>query len=199
MSTPTGSKFSLPLRSNIPTYQFIFPGGDTQVVTNLEYRIPIFGPVILAAFFDAGFNKISRPDQLRLNPERVDELNAAFPTGRLSTPRRRSLRDAGIRASTGLELQVMMPVVNAPFRLYWAYNPLRRPDTAPAAGGRGSLVIPEPGYIPECDSAVRKLVAVRRKTDTVPFFDRANILKIRYHGDRYRRDTIKNSRSLIRL
>ena len=25
--------------------------------------------------------------------------------------------------STGLELQVMLPVVNAPFRLYWAYNP----------------------------------------------------------------------------
>ena len=28
-----------------------------------------------------------------------------------------------MRSSTGLELQVMMPVVNAPFRLYWAYNP----------------------------------------------------------------------------
>jgi len=28
-----------------------------------------------------------------------------------------------VRASTGLELQVMLPVVNAPFRLYWAYNP----------------------------------------------------------------------------
>ena len=27
--------------------------------------------------------------------------------------------------STGLELQVIMPVVNAPFRIYWAYNPLR--------------------------------------------------------------------------
>ena len=27
------------------------------------------------------------------------------------------------RTSTGLELQVIMPVVNAPFRLYWAYNP----------------------------------------------------------------------------
>jgi outer membrane protein insertion porin family len=24
--------------------------------------------------------------------------------------------------SVGLELQVLMPVVNAPFRLYWAYN-----------------------------------------------------------------------------
>jgi outer membrane protein insertion porin family len=27
--------------------------------------------------------------------------------------------------STGLELQVIMPVVNAPFRFYYAYNPLR--------------------------------------------------------------------------
>jgi outer membrane protein insertion porin family len=28
-----------------------------------------------------------------------------------------------IRTSTGIEFQIMMPVVNAPFRLYWAYNP----------------------------------------------------------------------------
>ena len=27
--------------------------------------------------------------------------------------------------STGLELQVIMPIVNAPFRIYYAYNPLR--------------------------------------------------------------------------
>jgi len=27
--------------------------------------------------------------------------------------------------STGLELQTMLPVVNAPFRIYYAYNPLR--------------------------------------------------------------------------
>ena len=27
--------------------------------------------------------------------------------------------------STGIELQVMLPVINAPFRIYWAYNPLR--------------------------------------------------------------------------
>jgi outer membrane protein insertion porin family len=26
--------------------------------------------------------------------------------------------------STGLELQVLLPVVQAPFRVYWAYNPL---------------------------------------------------------------------------
>ncbi len=31
--------------------------------------------------------------------------------------------------STGLELQVILPVVNAPFRIYWAYNPLRINET----------------------------------------------------------------------
>jgi outer membrane protein insertion porin family len=28
-----------------------------------------------------------------------------------------------VRTSTGIEVQVLLPVVNAPFRLYWAYNP----------------------------------------------------------------------------
>jgi outer membrane protein insertion porin family len=32
--------------------------------------------------------------------------------------------------STGLELQVFLPVINAPFRIYWAYNPLRLDTTA---------------------------------------------------------------------
>ena len=34
------------------------------------------------------------------------------------------------RVSTGLELQMFLPVVNAPFRIYWAYNPLRLDDPA---------------------------------------------------------------------
>jgi len=29
------------------------------------------------------------------------------------------------RMSTGIELQMFLPVINAPFRIYWAYNPLR--------------------------------------------------------------------------
>jgi outer membrane protein insertion porin family len=32
--------------------------------------------------------------------------------------------------STGLELQVFLPVVNAPFRIYWAYNPVRLNELA---------------------------------------------------------------------
>jgi len=108
----------------IPTYQLIFPGGDTKGVTNVEYRIPIFGPVTLAAFFDAGINKAVKPGQLSLNPDRLDTLNAQFPQASFGDRAFIDKRTEKIRASTGLELQIMMPVVNAPFRLYWAYNPL---------------------------------------------------------------------------
>ena len=34
------------------------------------------------------------------------------------------------RMSTGLQLTVFLPVINAPFRVYWAYNPLRLDTTA---------------------------------------------------------------------
>jgi outer membrane protein insertion porin family len=45
--------------------QFNFLGGDTQLLGNFEYRIPIFGPVSLAAFADIGsaFNLSTKDDQ----------------------------------------------------------------------------------------------------------------------------------------
>ncbi|HBY62944.1 MAG TPA: outer membrane protein assembly factor BamA [Solibacterales bacterium] len=112
-----------PVTQRIPVYQLIYPGGDTQVITNFEYRIPIFGPVTLAAFFDAGVNRITRRDQLRINSGRVAELNDRFPQANFDAKAIVAPGTEKIRTSTGLELQVMMPVVNAPFRLYWAYNP----------------------------------------------------------------------------
>jgi outer membrane protein insertion porin family len=119
----SGAESYQPVLQRVPIYQLIFPGGDTQVVTNIEYRIPLFGPVIIAAFFDAGVNRISRPGQLRLSPERINELNAAFPQAAFDGRAKIAPGTQDIRSSTGVELQVMMPVVNAPFRLYWAYNP----------------------------------------------------------------------------
>jgi outer membrane protein insertion porin family len=46
--------------------QFRFYGGDTQLLGNFEYRIPIFGPVALAAFADIGtaFNLTAPSDQI---------------------------------------------------------------------------------------------------------------------------------------
>ena len=39
---------------SVPSYQLVTPGGDLRLwAETSEYRIPIFGPVTLAAFFDA--------------------------------------------------------------------------------------------------------------------------------------------------
>ena len=107
----------------IPIYQIVFPGGDTQGLANFEYRIPIFGPLTLAGFFDAGINRISLPSQIRLNPGRLNDLNAQFPGSDFQNQATMIPGTQKLRTSTGVEFQVMMPVVNAPFRLYWAYNP----------------------------------------------------------------------------
>ncbi len=108
-----------------PVNRIIFPGGDTQGVFNFEYRVPIFGPVTLAAFYDVGINTILRRNQLSMSPQRLTELAAQFPGSEF--PQRLNLLPGNrqIRSSTGLELQVLLPVINAPFRLYWAYNPNR--------------------------------------------------------------------------
>jgi len=68
-------------------------------------------------------NRITLGNQLRLNPGRLAELNGQFPQAAFENSAVRIPTTQKLRTSTGLELQVMMPVVNAPFRLYWAYNP----------------------------------------------------------------------------
>jgi outer membrane protein insertion porin family len=120
-----GQEVMSPVMQTIPSYQITLLGGDTQGVYNIEYRIPIFGPVTLAAFADVGVNMILMKNQLRLNQERLDTLNFQFPQANFGQGVQLASATSKPRMSTGLELQIMMPVVNAPFRLYWAYNPLR--------------------------------------------------------------------------
>jgi len=118
-----GTTTLAPVSQNIPLYQLTYPGGDTQGIANLEYRIPIFGPVTLAAFFDAGLNKITFRNQLKMNADRVAELNGRHPSAGFDNRIIVAPGTERLRTSTGLEMQIMMPVVNAPFRFYWAYNP----------------------------------------------------------------------------
>ncbi|HVT94143.1 MAG TPA: outer membrane protein assembly factor BamA [Bryobacteraceae bacterium] len=112
-----------PVQMTIPIYQLVAPGGDTNLTANFEYRIPLVGPVTLAPFFDAGLDKLSLPGQLKLNPGRVDQLNAQFPQANFDGRVQIAPGTQKIRMSTGIELQVLLPVVNAPFRVYWAFNP----------------------------------------------------------------------------
>jgi outer membrane protein insertion porin family len=118
-----GALTNVAVTQKFPTYQLTFPGGDTQGIANFEYRIPIFGPLTVALFFDAGVNRITLPDQLRLNPGRLSSLNGTYPQAGFENKAVLIDETQKIRTSTGIEFQIMMPMVNAPFRLYWAYNP----------------------------------------------------------------------------
>ncbi len=158
LQNPDGSTVPLdpnnPRRGNtivqIPTYQVVFPGGDTSLISNMEYRVPIVGPVTMAAFVDAGWNMILQPSQLQLSSSILNDpttgLNSLTYGCALVTPayacQGKTLTQLGfpqiggnlrpisgtngiMRMSTGLELQVILPVVNAPFRIYYAVNPMR--------------------------------------------------------------------------
>ena len=136
-----------PVRIPIPVDQIVFPGGDFSMVTNFEYRITIVGPVALAPFLDAGIDPILRRSQLQIAevqyesvantffgcPQLIQsgsETNFCTLGNRLNPPPSQNLQVFGQtnwrpRMSTGLELQMFLPVINAPFRIYWAYNPLR--------------------------------------------------------------------------
>jgi outer membrane protein insertion porin family len=130
----------------IPVRQIIFPGGDTSIIGNLEYRIPIAGPVTLAPFVDFGMNMILLNSQLKINDDQFRALNtSAFGcpatdpvtfacVGGQSQAFNQELQivpgtNYVPRMSTGIELQVIMPIVNAPFRIYYAWNPLRMNTT----------------------------------------------------------------------
>ena len=158
----------VPVTQTVPIFRLNFPGGDTRMVYNLEYRIPLFGPVTLAPFFDIGFNKILLKNQVRLNAGRVAELNAQFPQVGFERRIRIIPETEKMRASTGVELQVMMPVVNAPFRFYWAYNPLRVSTflRTPIVADRSSF--------PNAESF---LAGIRPFGRILPFFEKARTLR----------------------
>ena len=59
----------------VPIQRLVYPGGDTSIVGNVEYRIPIAGPVTLALFVDTGMNMAVRQSQLRLSDQLVNQLN----------------------------------------------------------------------------------------------------------------------------
>jgi outer membrane protein insertion porin family len=108
----------------IPIFRFVSVGGDTNIVGNFEYRIPLTELLTLALFTDGGVNQLNFPSQLRVNPARVDQLNAQFPETDFSGRLMIQPGTQTIRMSTGAELQVRVPRLHAPLRFYLAYNPL---------------------------------------------------------------------------
>jgi outer membrane protein insertion porin family len=119
LSAGTLRSFNLP----VLVYTATLPGGDFQTSGNIEYRIPIAGPVSMSLFADAGTDGILRTDALHLDPTGIGNITANFP----SAPLTKTLGIASgtnfrLRDSAGIEFGVNLPIVQAPFRIYYAYN-----------------------------------------------------------------------------
>jgi outer membrane protein insertion porin family len=144
---PTNPQDNQCIQVPLPIYGIASIGGDTNLSTNVEYRIPVVGPFTFAFFDDFGIDPAVNHGQLMQSPEGFASLTAplygcpvynngscqgGIPGSEVGF--RRNIRPvAGTnfvpRMSLGTELSVFMPIINAPFRLYYAYNPLRLYET----------------------------------------------------------------------
>jgi outer membrane protein insertion porin family len=118
----------------ILTYTATLPGGDLEGFGNVEYRIPIVGPVQAVLFFDGGTDGIINRSGLKLDPSALDNqggacttiplsLTCQFPNAKISQSLPiQSGTNFRFRGSTGIEFVVRLPIVQAPFRIYYAYN-----------------------------------------------------------------------------
>jgi outer membrane protein insertion porin family len=140
---PTNPQINQCLMVPLPVYGIASIGGDTSLTTNAEYRIPIAGPVMIDFFDDFGIDTILNHGQLKQSPEGFATLTAplygcpVFNNGACEggipgsqvgfQPNIRPIDGTNFepRMSLGAELSVIMPIINAPFRIYYAYNPLR--------------------------------------------------------------------------
>jgi outer membrane protein insertion porin family len=111
----------------------VYVGGDTQGVINAEYRIPIAGNVLtLAPFFDLGNTWVLNKDQLARRIINDQGQLVTQPVTFLPGT------NSGFRTSTGMELQILLPLINVPFRVIYAINPNRldRNFVGPATGAQ---------------------------------------------------------------
>ncbi len=112
-------------------------GGDTKLIFNTEYVVPIRNRLSMAAFFDIGASFNAR----RLNEQRAESsiILEGIPLRLITvlSPLERQLTPA-YRISLGGELRFSVPVLKLPLRLIFAANPnaqVRPVDPA--------LVVPE--------------------------------------------------------
>ncbi len=140
---PTNPEDNQCIQVPLPIYGIASIGGDTDLTTNVEYRIPVVGPFTFSFFDDFGIDAAVNHGQLKQSPEGFASLTAplygcpvfnngscqgGIPGSKVGfRPDIRPVEGTNFvpRMSLGAELSVLMPIINAPFRLYYAYNPLR--------------------------------------------------------------------------
>ena len=134
-----------PIEVPLPVYGIATIGGDTSFTANFQYMIPIYGRTVgFNIFDDFAMDVALRDSQLRQSPEGIDALDSPlygcpnyvngtcqggqqikFSTTINPIPGTNYVP----RDSAGVEFDIMMPIINAPFRIYYAVNPLKLFDT----------------------------------------------------------------------
>lgn len=131
-----------PVQIPLPIYSIAPIGGDTQITNNIEYRIPLAGPVDFSFYVDAGLDMALNHSQLYLNPQANSVLNGGLfgcpelingtCQGGIRWPGGAPNRLGAIpgtniqpRVSVGPQLTAQLPIINAPVRLFFAFNPAR--------------------------------------------------------------------------
>jgi len=133
-------------------------------------------------FLDVGANGTLRRQQLQLDTNGLQQLQNQFPGSTINraigfAPR----SNFKPRVSTGIQFVVQLPVVNAPFRLYWAYNPVRHHQTiiAPIPTCQAGIIDCGSPISPSDQTHLRQIGALdlilfqlrSRQPQTVNFFD----------------------------
>jgi outer membrane protein insertion porin family len=145
----------------LPVYGIVSAGGDTAFVGNVEYRIPLVArTAALEIFDDFGVNVALNKSQLRQSVEGAAILNAPLygcPNyingacqGGVPIQFSKFIRpiygtNFVPRDSIGAQISVLLPVVNAPFRIYYAYNPFRLSKDVPGQNLITRSLFPEGG------------------------------------------------------
>ncbi|HEX5234076.1 MAG TPA: outer membrane protein assembly factor BamA [Silvibacterium sp.] len=130
-----------PIQVPIPVYGIASIGGDTSFTSNFEYRIPIYARTASFNIFDDfGMDMAVFDSQLKQSPQGIAVLNSPLygcpnynngacqggvPIAFSHTINPIAGTNYVPRMSAGAEVDVMMPIIHAPFRVYYAYNPLR--------------------------------------------------------------------------
>jgi len=122
-----------PIQVPLPVYGIASIGGDTSFLSNFEYRIPIYGRTVSFAIFDDfGVDVAIDKGQLRQSPEGSALLNSPLygcPNyvngacqGGVPIEFNKIIEpiygtNLVPRMSSGGEMDVMLPIINAPFRI----------------------------------------------------------------------------------
>ena len=137
-TNPSLGNIQIPL----PIYRLVSVGGDTQLTGNIQYQIPIVSTVSFNFFTDFGLTGDLQPGQLLQSVAGTSVLAsplygcptfvngacyggqsvAAFGARKMNTVPGTNFVP---RMTSGAELQVILPIVNAPFRIFYGFNDLR--------------------------------------------------------------------------